>query len=97
MDELYNLDLSKEYRPGIIDYSKYVNLLDGIPQWPDFAEHGFSWKQYLKFNKLLSIESTKYIYNHIEDYESDVSEGEKSEYMDIIDKMIKEYNALEVE
>ncbi|MDD6266455.1 MAG: hypothetical protein PUA92_01025 [Clostridium sp.] len=93
---LYTINLTKKYEPGMIDYSEYVNRIDGIPQWPDFAERGFSWEQYLKINKLLSIEGAIYRYNHIEEYGLEANEEEKEVCMELINAMIKEYDAMDV-
>ena len=89
-DKLLEINLSEEYREGLIDYK--IGL-DNIPDWPMLQSHGWTFKEHLKLEKLIGIEHMKYSLNEaIEDDE--IMEEEVKEVKLLIEKSIKEYNEM---
>ncbi len=84
------LELPKQYTENLI---KYQHMVDGIPEWIDFAKEGYSMQKYRKFTKLYEIESIKY---HLKEaiQDGEISDDEMVEANKLIQKAIQEYNEM---
>lgn len=58
--QLLKIKLPKEYKEGLI---KYKLGLDNFPDWPMLQVQGWTFKEHLKLEKLISIEAIKYSLN----------------------------------
>jgi len=89
-NDLLDLKLPRKYKENIIQYTP---MLDGAPEWIDFAEKGYSMNDYHKFTKLYAIESMKYHLNEAIE-ENEISKADALEAQKLIDEAIQEYNDL---
>ncbi|WP_434295883.1 hypothetical protein [Clostridium botulinum] len=88
--QLLKIKLPKEYKEGLI---KYKFGLDNFPDWLMLQVQGWTFKEHLKLEKLISIEAIKYFLN--EAIEDDEVTGEEINYAKkLINKAIEEYNAM---
>lgn len=87
---LLQLKLPSKYKENLI---QYIHALDGVPEWIDFAEKGYTMQEYRKFTKLYSIESMKYHMNEAIK-ENEISDSEIEEAQKLIKRAIQEYNEL---
>ena len=88
--ELLKIKLPKEYKEGLI---KYELGLDNFPDWPMLQAQGWTFKEHLKLEQLISIEAIKYSLNEAIEY-NEVTEEEINYAKKLIDKAIEEYNAM---
>lgn len=88
--DFLKLKLPEKYTENAVEYQ---HALDGVPEWPEFADAGWSMEEYRKFMKLYSIESMKYRLAEAVEYD-EISEEEKAEVDKVIQETIQEYNAM---
>lgn len=89
-EQLLNLELPSKYKENLIQYTPTI---DGVPEWIDFAEKGYSMQKYHKFTKLYAIEYMKF---HLDEAikENEVSDSELTEARKLIEEAISEYNEM---
>lgn len=89
-DYFFSIEPPEAYQPGMIEVERFVNVLDGIPEWPECIEHGMSWEKCQKIERLISIERLKYILENEEFDDMERKIGEEA-----IAELIKGYNEME--